>query len=76
MKVSASGAITLLCVFHEERTPSLRIWPDGGFRCFGCGVVGRVEDHPDLQMVFDRVRRDRLEAAGQLRLPFGSASRT
>jgi DNA primase len=73
MKVSESGAITILCVFHTERTPSLRIWTDGGFYCHGCGVRGHVNDYADLEtlavMVWDRARRELLEAAGQLRIP-------
>jgi len=69
VKVSTSGAITLLCIFHEERTPSLRIWPDGGFRCFGCGVHGKVEDHEHLAGVFHQVHAPEREVSGQLRLP-------
>jgi hypothetical protein len=26
------------CPFHREKTPSLCFFPDGGFKCFGCGV--------------------------------------
>ena len=34
-----------LCPFHDERTPSFTITPDGGaFVCFGCGVKGDVID--------------------------------
>lgn len=28
------------CPFHDDRTPSLVVWPDNHFRCFGCGVHG------------------------------------
>lgn len=30
------------CPFHQERTPSFTIFPDGGFKCFGCGEHGDV----------------------------------
>jgi hypothetical protein len=29
-----------LCVFHSERSPSLRLYPDGHAYCFGCGWYG------------------------------------
>lgn len=28
------------CPFHGEKTPSFVIFPDGGFKCFGCGISG------------------------------------
>jgi hypothetical protein len=28
------------CPFHRERTPSLCFFPDGGYKCFGCGLTG------------------------------------
>jgi len=31
------------CPFHDDRTPSLMVWPhEGRFKCFGCGVGGDV----------------------------------
>jgi len=30
------------CPFHEERTPSFVLFPDGGIKCFGCGWYGDV----------------------------------
>ena len=33
-----------LCPFHAEKTPSFTIFPDGGFRCFGCGAQGSIID--------------------------------
>jgi DNA primase len=34
-----------LCPFHNERTPSFTVTPDGrGFVCFGCGAKGDVLD--------------------------------
>lgn len=29
------------CPFHNERTPSCVIYPDGGFHCFGCSKNGQ-----------------------------------
>ena len=38
-----NGRIFWLCPFHDERTPSFSITPDGGaFKCFGCGASGDV----------------------------------
>lgn len=35
----------LLCPFHTEKTPSLKLYPgDRGWWCFGCGVGGSVID--------------------------------
>lgn len=31
-----------LCPFHDEKTPSLYIFPDNRFKCFGCGEYGDV----------------------------------
>lgn len=33
---------TIRCVFHEDHSPSLVIYPkDGGFHCFACGAHGK-----------------------------------
>lgn len=38
-----NGRTFWLCPFHDERTPSFSITPDGGaFKCFGCGAGGDV----------------------------------
>lgn len=35
----------ICCPFHNEKTPSLRLYDDdGGFYCFGCGAHGSVID--------------------------------
>ena len=50
----STGALYILCPFHREKTPSLRIWPDTGkFFCFGCHCRGSMKDflklyYPDL----------------------------
>lgn len=44
LKVERGGFIS--CPFHDERTPSLKIYeqPGKGFYCFGCGAAGSVID--------------------------------
>jgi len=32
------------CPFHPDRTPSLQVYPDGGFYCFGCRRGGTIFD--------------------------------
>lgn len=34
----------ICCPFHNERTPSLKLFPDGGWKCFGCGAGGTSID--------------------------------
>ena len=33
-----------LCPFHTERTPSFFVFPDGHYKCWGCGSYGDVID--------------------------------
>lgn len=33
-----------LCPFHDEKTPSFRIFKDGGYYCFGCQAHGDIFD--------------------------------
>ena len=33
-----------LCPFHDEKTPSFKVFPDNHFKCFGCGEHGDVID--------------------------------
>jgi DNA primase len=69
MTPNSNGITMTLCVFHQERTPSLRIWPSGSFRCYGCGKHGHSRDEPLLRGPFDRKVNEARETAGQLRLP-------
>lgn len=40
-KKRSTGVLVLLCPFHNEKTPSLHMWPRSGrFMCFGCGTNG------------------------------------
>ncbi|WP_249011194.1 CHC2 zinc finger domain-containing protein [Conexibacter sp. DBS9H8] len=61
------------CVFHEERTPSLQLYPDGSWCCFGCGRGGTIVDFaagiwglgtkgPDFLRVRDRLAEELLGA--------------
>lgn len=34
----------ILCPFREEKTPSMVLYPDGGYFCFGCGAHGKSKD--------------------------------
>lgn len=35
----------ICCPFHNEKTPSLKVYADGKrFKCFGCGIGGSVID--------------------------------
>jgi CHC2 zinc finger len=37
---TSSGHYYILCIFHYERTASLRLTQDGRYRCYGCGNEG------------------------------------
>jgi len=34
----------ICCPFHEDNSPSLQVYDDGGWKCFGCGLFGDVLD--------------------------------
>jgi|GEM_PF-5650045 len=36
-----------LCPFHKETKPSFYVFPDGGYKCFGCGVFGSIQEFID-----------------------------
>jgi DNA primase len=37
----AGGSFVGCCAFHQERTPSMNVYPDKGtYHCFGCGAHG------------------------------------
>lgn len=35
--------VSIQCVFpgHNDKSPSLRLYPNGGYHCFGCGLTGQ-----------------------------------
>lgn len=38
------GNRNIHCPFHEDRSPSMHVYADGGFKCFSCGRHGDVLD--------------------------------
>jgi hypothetical protein len=44
--LSPNGEGKVCCPFHPDTTPSLHVYPDGGFYCFGsgCGAGGSIFD--------------------------------
>src|SRR5262245_58702972 len=55
-----------LCVFHQEKTASLKIYANG-FKCFGCGVAG---SNIDL-LLKARLASEPIEAAKLIADKFG-----
>lgn len=41
---AGGGLLVGRCLFHAENTPSLTVYPDQHFHCFGCGAHGDVID--------------------------------
>jgi DNA primase len=31
------------CPFHDEKSPSFFVYPDGSYYCFGCGAYGELD---------------------------------
>src|SRR5262249_40543799 len=54
----------ICCPFHKDNTPSLQIYADGHYHCFGCGAHGNVSDLPDAP---DPPRAERHAAENGLR---------
>lgn len=68
LKINAKGLA--ICPFHQDRNPSLKIYPDGkGFYCFTCGTGG---DQISFTAKFLGVRNG--EAAKVLAEAFGIPS--
>lgn len=45
IKVKRNGnRLALCCPFHREEKPSMVVYPDGKYYCFGCGAWGDVVD--------------------------------
>ncbi len=58
LKINRSGMA--ICPFHQEKTPSAKVYPDG-FHCFGCGVhvdvIGFTQRLFDLRRPIDAARK-------------------
>lgn len=39
--VRGGRRIHVRCPFHNDKTPSLVIYPDNSYHCFGCGARGK-----------------------------------
>lgn len=48
----------IVCPFHDDRNPSLHVYEDGGFKCFGCGAAGDVFDFVGLYLFGPQYHRD------------------
>jgi DNA primase len=48
-----AGLLVAVCPFHEERSPSFTVFPDGHYHCYGCPAHGR--DVIDLCVALDGV---------------------
>lgn len=35
-----SRRVSIRCPFHNEKTPSMVLYPNGGYHCYGCGAHG------------------------------------
>ncbi len=44
LRPDGGGRFKGICPFHEDGNPSFTIFPDGKFRCFGCGAAGSIID--------------------------------
>lgn len=55
------GLLKCCCPFHKEKTPSLVIYPDGHFHCFGCHTRGDIfcyvmrRDNCTFREAFDKL---------------------
>jgi len=76
----AGGHHVACCPFHSERTPSLHIYDDGHYHCYGCGAHGDVitlvkeKEHLEFTDAMELLARRagielRYERGGDGRLP-------
>jgi hypothetical protein len=54
------------CPFHPDDTPSLQLYEDGTFYCYGCGVGGSVYDFAGTLWSLDTKGRQFIELRGRL----------
>lgn len=38
---STDRRVSVRCVFHTDKSPSLCIYPNNSYHCFGCGAHGK-----------------------------------
>jgi DNA polymerase I-like protein with 3'-5' exonuclease and polymerase domains len=74
-KPNGNGAATsreidkILCPFHDDRNPSLQVYADGHYHCYGCGAHGEVEElaeHVSAPVAPPAPQTDTLERGIQL----------
>jgi DNA polymerase-1 len=46
-KTNGHGGSKICCPFHADRTPSLQLYSDGHYHCFGCGAHGAIDELPN-----------------------------
>lgn len=55
---SVSKALATVCLFHDEKSPSLWLYPSGNYICYGCGASGTVEDFVQRAIIAVEQRRE------------------
>jgi len=65
----AGRRLTAKCPFHADKTPSFVIFPDGRWKCFGCGASG-----DSIALVAKLLNLRPVEAARQICTDFGLAT--
>jgi hypothetical protein len=68
---SANPAGKVLCPFHDDTNPSLQLYPDGTFYCFGCRVGGTIIDFAAQKWGLTTRGKDFLELRLRLAIHFG-----
>lgn len=78
-KTTSSGFLMLKCVFHSEKTPSLKLRPNGSFWCYGCMANGDMFKFVVHMLEVDCVKdverklsalKSTIDVPGQLYFPF------
>jgi hypothetical protein len=62
----------ICCPFHDDHTPSLQLYDDGGWYCFACRIGGSIYDFGGLLFKLDTRGRCAL-ATCEVRQPQGAA---
>lgn len=63
-------AFMINCIFHNDIHPSLRIFSNGYFKCYGCEINGSIEEHHILENIFKLRIFLYLEKKGQLLIEY------